>query len=260
MLIALLLLAALTGCGRSNPEPSPTPIPTITPAPTAAPTPEPAYAVWADRDNVNIRSGPSENSELLDTVPFGTRLEALGRASSDWTRISWISETGEAFVLTANIAPEQRQYWPLPDGVHLIGVINQSKVNARSGPTLNYPPAELNGQKLREIQQGTEFTVIGFTKNFVRVQHPDGIYCWLANGVKKDKKAIDVIDIIAFTTDDVNLREGPSAESGLATKLSTGTKLHICGYQDGFYKVNLDKPIGSIKSGWVSVDYVVQAL
>lgn len=259
IVLALLLLATLTSCGQ--PEPSPTPIPTIppSPAPTAKPTPEPTYPVWADRDNVNVRFSPSEGAQLLATVPFSTKFEALGRATaSDWTRIAWDTETGEAYVLTTNISQEKRAYSAIPDNLYIIGVINTDNANLRAGPTLDYPFAEPNGIKLKGLSKGNEFRILGFANQFARIQYSSDFICWAANGFRRDKVVRDIIDIVAWTTDNVNLREGPSAQSGRKTELKEGTKFHICGYENGYFKIVLAEPIGKIEGGWMDARFVSQ--
>lgn len=80
----------------STPSPTDTPQPTSTPEPTDTPTPLPspteiplASTVTATESNVNLRSGPGTDYEVIGTLFSGESLEIVGRnADSSWWQVS----------------------------------------------------------------------------------------------------------------------------------------------------------------------------
>ena len=116
MLLVALFVLLLTGCAQKSPsavnvEPeltaSPTPavdqtqdgftevLPTPTlsppPTPTPSPTPVPVQDVkrqkgYISKDGVNLREGPSTDTEVLDTLKRATVLTITGEAQ-DWYRV-----------------------------------------------------------------------------------------------------------------------------------------------------------------------------
>lgn len=103
--------------------PTQTPIPTNTPEPTATPVPltdtpipEPTSTapietpilevgspiVTASENDINIRSGPDTNYDVIGTLPIGESLEIIGRnADSSWWQVSTPNGIGWIF---ANVA------------------------------------------------------------------------------------------------------------------------------------------------------------
>ncbi len=84
--------------GEATPTPSltPTETPTLTPTFTFTPTPELKGIVNA-KPSLNLRSGPSMEKEILETLPTGSEVKVRGRnEAGDWLAVA--AEQGDGWV------------------------------------------------------------------------------------------------------------------------------------------------------------------
>ncbi|MCC6616098.1 MAG: SH3 domain-containing protein [Anaerolineae bacterium] len=83
---------AASATPTSTPAPTSTPQPTSTPFPTFEPTSTVAPVVTCSvlvNFNLNLRSGPSADADLLLTIPFGTIVKASAHNEDDWWQVTY---------------------------------------------------------------------------------------------------------------------------------------------------------------------------
>jgi len=86
-----------TSLPTSTPVPTQTPRPTSTPFPTFAPTSTVAPAATCSvlvNFNLNLRSGPNADDDLLLTIPFGTIVTASDHNADDWWQVTYEDVSG----------------------------------------------------------------------------------------------------------------------------------------------------------------------
>jgi uncharacterized protein YgiM (DUF1202 family) len=88
-------------------EPPPAPAPSV--PPQAAPTGSARFAVVSA--NVNLRSGPNTNSEIITTIPAGSRVQVTD-CTGEWCMVTWNQRSG--FAIARNLdtggARQARRY------------------------------------------------------------------------------------------------------------------------------------------------------
>ena len=197
--------------------PLPTAIPTIiqtpTPAPTAAPTATPTPAereVFVNSDNgLNLRSGPSSTTTVLRTLDPGSRLIAIGAASSPdasgtawqnvrtddgqsgWVAVQFLIDTKPAVAASGAPAPTATPPTALPPGatpvVTPIAASGYVYVAASNGLNLRADKSAssqllatlANGQRLQTNGLGFGPDDNGIT--WLNVKTDDGQEGWVAS-------------------------------------------------------------------------------
>jgi Bacterial SH3 domain/SPOR domain len=79
----------INGVNVGVPAPAPLPIPV---PPPAAETAIPQSTVYAASEQLNVRSGPSPNSPIVERLDFGNAMTAFARGSGGWLKVR--TETG----------------------------------------------------------------------------------------------------------------------------------------------------------------------
>jgi Bacterial SH3 domain len=93
-----------------------TPSPQVAaPSPQAAPiAPGPGARSAFATANVNLRSGPGTDSEVLATIPGGSRVQ-ITSCDGEWCAVTWNGRSGYAIARNLGAAPRQaRAYRPPP--------------------------------------------------------------------------------------------------------------------------------------------------
>ncbi len=119
-----------------TPTPTVTPTPTLTPTPT--PTPAPTFVARISAELVNLRSGPSAESEVLAIIARDEEVELVGKlASEDWVMVRTLAGQ-EGWIYGEFLQPEPGAVvvvltpppTPTPSPPHIIVEL----ANLRTGP------------------------------------------------------------------------------------------------------------------------------
>jgi uncharacterized protein YgiM (DUF1202 family) len=80
----------------------------------AAPGPGPGARSAFATANVNLRSGPGTDSEVIATIPGGSRVQ-IASCDGEWCAVTWNGRSGYAIARNLGAAPRQaRAYRPQP--------------------------------------------------------------------------------------------------------------------------------------------------
>jgi uncharacterized protein YraI len=100
--LGIIAVAAAVGPGRAQNPSSPEPVPDGRTAAVTA--------------NVNLRSGPGTDSEIITTIPAGSTVR-LASCSAEWCEVTWNGRGGYAIArsLSGGSPRHARTYGPRPD-------------------------------------------------------------------------------------------------------------------------------------------------
>ena len=215
--------------------------------------------------NLNIRSGPSVDHQVIATVPGGTKLPVIGIASDRlWYQVS--SAAGNGWVNShytvgrgdfSVFSPARQE---TPTGPHL--VVNTGNLNIRSGPSINH-------RVIATVPGGTKLPVIGVASDRLWYQVPStagngwvNSYYTVGRGnfmgipVTDNTAEAPTIPLarVIVNTEHLNIRTGPSASTDIVTTVPGGTELTVLGVARDrvWYLVE-----GAFGQGWLNNTYVI---
>lgn len=117
-----------------EPKPEPTPSPTPTPSPEPEPAPEVVGHKFLTAP-LNVWSGPGESYELLDVLPFGTKVAVTGQVDGGWAEV--VIDDASRWVNAAYLADEKPQPEPEATSGGLSSAPCASGSDVESGLTEN---------------------------------------------------------------------------------------------------------------------------
>ena len=102
--LSIIAAAAITGPGRAQQYP-----------PSAGQEPVPSTRTAATTANVNLRSGPGADSEIIVTIPAGSTVR-IASCSGEWCEVTWNGRSGYAIArnLSSGAQRQARTYGPQP--------------------------------------------------------------------------------------------------------------------------------------------------
>lgn len=255
LVLALVLLAAFTGCGQkddpdsetvdaaaaTNPTEDLSALPTEPPAETQ-PATVPAAMGTITAGELNIRKGPSSDYEKVGTYLNGDRVEILetetvddtvwGRTSKGWIGMGYVKMDGTASVSsgdgnTTNV---------VSDGAIAIlgyGVVDLGELNVRSGPGTEF-------DKVTAVTEGTRYAYYQTLDGWVRIENGwvsmDYFYI---EGTTADDAAT-----VTITVEELNIRTGPSTSFRSVGAFKQGETVEVLAQADGW---------GYTSQGWISM-------
>lgn len=196
-------------------------------------------------EDVNLRTGPSTNDDVLQVIQPGSRLSISGPLKDGFYQVDVDGQRGWAFA-----------DYIRPDGGNVgnaVGLVID-EVNLRGGPSTA-------DEVLTVIPEGSMAVVLGDQENgFVPVRYL-GIDGWVASDyLNTGDTPTDGggggggdDDITATTTDDVNFRTGPGRSYDVIFVVPPGTEVILTGNEEnGFMSVEIDG-----QNGWISGAYLM---
>ncbi len=148
---------------------------------------------------LNVRSGPDTSYDVVDTIPYSSRVVILEKTSADWYYINYRGTTGyiACMYLTDVLTAEN---------FDAAGKLNADDVIVRDGPSTSEP-------MLSTCSTGETVDIIGINNGWYKVV-TDGITGYIRS---------DFIDIYNDGTSDVYLQETAvlSAETSLRDQIAT---------------------------------------
>jgi len=227
---------------------------------------------YINGDRVNLRSGPSTESERIALLNKGQVVHVFGE-KGDWKQVTvqggntgWVAgwlikyETGSGNTPHVDPLPTPPGDFPSPEypnvsggnGKELYAWIDGSKVNVRAGPGTDHPVR-------LQLSQGQKVEVLGADGHWCRVKVPPGTVGWVAGWVisflppgqeitTEQNGETVAVKVGWVARPEVNLRAGPGTDYDELGELVLSTQVIITGQQGDWYKVLLDNG----KTGWVA--------
>lgn len=219
--------------------------------------------------DLKLRSGPSLADGVLLVMPPGTGVTLTGQSANGFSSVTYNGVAGWAFAayLTTSGAapipsPAPGASPTPPAGTGPTGSATATTdVNLRSGPDVTAPVLFL-------VPGGSTVTVIGSISNGYSAASYQGIAGWVATEYLTEVvapapepnpptapgpvKTPEAGTGTAYTTTELNLRDGPSANQPVLAVMPAGAAVSLTGVTEaGFYRVIYNGQVG-----WAAVDYL----
>lgn len=221
----------------------------------------------------NVRTGPSTDYSVIETVASGTPLTILGQdATSSWLRVQltdgtegWIARFLTNFTALAQTVetpplapPASIPAQPGVDTGIVVTALPTARVNVRTGPSTDF-------SVIRTVASGTSMTVLGqdTTGTWLRVQFSDGTLGWIARFLTNFTAAAPFVQTpplappasvpaqpIENVDLGVNIRTGPSTSYSVIRTVPSETTLSVLGQDVTGTWLRVQLADGTI--GWVA--------
>ena len=260
LILALILLVSLVSCGKKNNPVEETPTEPVseteqsntatemTEEPVAETEPEPVIPVVTINmgtivtGKLNIRKDAGAEHDVVGTYVAGDRVEILDTkivSGTTWGHTSkgWI---GMGYVRMDGTRPSGDAVTEIiSDGQYTVlgyGVIDLESLNVRSGPGTGF-------DKIGTVSERTRYAYYQESDGWYRIENGwvSAEYFYV-EGVFADDAMYGKI-----TTDNLNIRSGPSTDFASVGTCQQGDPVDILGQVDGW---------GYTDAGWVSMKYV----
>lgn len=203
-------------------------------------------------DALRLRSEPSTSASTITLLSKGSTVQ-VQEALDGWYKITWNGRDGyvSADFLSytpaedggAEVLPEETTVASASSVSGKTGLVTMDGVNFRSGPSTD-------DAVITELSKDAQLAVISVADGWCQVTwngqegYVSGTYVAVDGIPLKDPRGV-------ITGNYVNVRTGPSTESGILTKVSTGTMVDLVSLSDGWYAVKYNGT-----DGFISADYV----
>lgn len=198
-------------------------------------------------DNVNVRAGPGQVYDVIDTLVAGTPL-TLERVAEDWFvvrtddgRHGWVAAevVADAEPARSLLAPATEIPPPPPPK---IATVIQDDLNVRDGPGTAYV-------KLHTVDSGSTIDLLSRFENWFEVRLPDGHMGWVTGDyLQIAEGVVERLDILATAPDPtpllvtetdgtIHLRGGPGTAYPKVGTTGAGVRLDLVGRYKDWLKV-----------------------
>ncbi len=222
---------------------------------------------------LNVRSGPSPDTSIVETVYQGNVVAVLGRSGfNTWVqvrtfngRVGWVNSNYLVMDVALNnlpvvggaVTPQ-----PPPGQVPAVGVVNTGAVNVRSGPGYGYPIITI-------AYQGYTFTLLGRTADnaWAKVQMVDGTQGWVNFGALDTTVPASSLPITdapvtppagmnvgSVNTGALNVRSGPAPSYSSLAVTYNGHVVQLLGRNSSSTWLKIRLFDG--QEGWVNARYI----
>lgn len=212
--------------------------------------PDNAIGIGVATGNVRLRTGVGTAYPSLGTIPRGTALIVLEKASSSWYRVRRTDTGKEGCMSGAYLSivakAEKGSTAPAPTGT--TATIKGSGVNIRKGPSTSY-------SSLGKLANGTQLTVLSQNQEWYRVYVPSKTLYGYVHRLYVRFSAIPDENAVqgTVTGSGVNIRKGASTTYQSLGKLQKGTAVTILDTAGNWYKVQV---LSTGVTGYVYQKYV----
>ena len=149
------------------------------PEATTIPAPPPAKVGIVAEEQLNLRDGPGTNYVGMTKLDTGAQLDLLARYN-DWYqiqtaegRVGWV--LGQYLTIGSGVVERIEVVTQVPDAnPALVGSVQESKVNLRSGPAVAY-------DKRGGLGAGAQLDLLGRYKDWYKVRTSSGTIGWVSN-------------------------------------------------------------------------------
>lgn len=216
---------------------------------TAANTPEYSGEVMLSSLSLSLVGSANDNSKLNDNtgktaIPVAGMSDVLRNATNDTSAVS--NSTEEMDVATKYV-PEGS----VIEGYTNLGVSNvTSYLNVRNG-------AGTNNKIIGKMPGGSACEILEESDGWYKIKSGDvtGYVSsdYILTGYDANVKAMETMETkLLVTANALNVRQEPSTECGISTKVNSGEYLEILEDEsNGWYKININNLTGYVSSEYV---------
>ncbi len=210
-----------------------------------------AFAAEADTGLVNadalrLRSEPSTTSSTITYLNGGAQVEVL-EDLGEWYKVSCGGTVGYVYAsyITFQAGSVVTAAAPAESVAGQTGVITGSIVNFRGGPSMD-------DAILTTLPEETSVTIVTVADGWCEAlwDNQEGF-------IKADYVSVNGIPLVdprgVITGDCVNVRDIPSTEGGIVTKVYGGQMVDLISLENDWYAVSCDGKIGYIRSDFLRV-------
>ncbi|RYM06697.1 hypothetical protein EWH99_02200 [Sporolactobacillus sp. THM7-7] len=200
-------------------------------------------------DNLNVRTGPSTSNKRLTTLKKGTTVSVVG-TSGGWLQIKYNGETayvsGEYVKKTGSSSSGSES-----TEKELYKGTTTDNLNVRTGPSTS-------NKLLTTLKKGTTVSVVGTSGGWLQIKY-NGSTAYVSgdyvkksgNGVTGGSESTEKELYQGTTTDNLNVRTGPSTSNKRLTTLKKGTTVSVVGTSGGWLQIKYNG-----ETAYVSGEYV----
>ena len=196
-----------------------------------------ALGIGAATGNVRLRQGKGTSYPSLGTIPKGTALIVLEKASSSWYRVRRADNGKEGYASSSYVSlvcrMEKTTAATAPTGT--AAAVKGSGVNLRKGPSTDT-------SSLGRLADGTALTVLSQNGTWYRVYVPSlSAYGYIHRLYVRFSAIPDELAAQgSITGSGVNLRKGPSTTYQSLTKLGKHTAVTILATSGDWRKIRVN--------------------
>lgn len=194
---------------------------------------EPVYK-YVQIDTLNVRSGPGTDTEKLDELEKGSRVQVLQQADKWLEVLTPDNQKGYVYAeYTADTKPPVYKY------------VSVDKVNLRSG-------AGSDTEKLDTLYQGARFQVIEVLDKWINILTSDNVKGYVYAEYVSDKRPV----IYKYVNSDkLNLRKEPDPETKKLATLQSGDRVQFLETKGEWSRIKTSDNV----EGYVKTKYVVNS-
>ena len=195
-------------------------------------------------DALRLRSEPSTDSSTITYLSSGDVVEVLAQ-EGDWYLVSYEDYTGyvyAAYIATRSIHSMDTNSMD-ESMAGKTGVITGSDVNFREGPSTD-------DAVLSRLNSGDEVRIVSISGGWCRVDVGG-----LEGYVNSDYVSVDGLPLVhpkgIIIGDCVNVRNVPSTDGGILTKVYAGSTVDLLSMEGEWYAVSINGTRGYIRSDYI---------
>ena len=189
-----------------------------------------------DVDRLNMRSGPSTSYRVLRVLTKGSSVEVIS-TSNNWSKIKYSGITG--YVLDEHLKSNTT-----------VKYINASGVNVRSGPSTS-------DSILGRLNKNDKVEIISESGSWSKINYK-GSTAYVSSQYLSDKKVENDKDEEVkvenkwVTTDNLNVRSGPSTSYSILGKLNKDDKVEVISESGSWSKISYKGSTAYVSSQYLS--------
>lgn len=216
---------------------------------TSQADPLPKQTAIITTDQLNVRSEASTESNVLDSLSKGKRVDVIAQ-KSNWLQISYDGKTGWIHEDYAALENSNRPTNESVNNSRLSATITVSGLNVRSEPNLN-------GEIIDQILQGTNVTIISERNSWCEIEYANGKTGWVAGwflekqSSSSNQSTLNGEGNIIILDNGTNIRHEPSTTAKVVYRANEGDSFPIIGIENDWYHIELSDGTKAYVAGWI---------
>jgi N-acetylmuramoyl-L-alanine amidase len=213
-------------------------------------------------DELNVRSGPSLNDDIVTTLNKGDLYPVL-KAQGDWIQIQlsngqkgWVANYLVS-VTEESTASQVESVQAKTKEVSKTAIITVNSLNVRSEPSLN-------GNILGKLQKNDTVKIISESNDWIEITH-NGQSGWISSQYIQENNSEEIVNksnIETITSGELsilhngtNIRKRPNTQSTILDRANQGDRFETISFENDWYQIKLEnEQIGYVASWLVSTE------
>lgn len=209
--------------------------------------------VTIETDDLNVRSGPSTNSDIIGELNKGEKVEVL-EVIDGWYKIKYKNGFGWIASKYASQVNEQDKDNTTNDNNNQTKptqkkqvIVNVDSLNMRSGPGQEY-------EIIAKLNKGSILTVEETSGDWLKVSTnmSPSKQGWVANWLVSDyNQIVSNQPMVTILYPATNLRESPSTSAPVVARANAGEQFPIISTVGDWYQIQLNDGRKAYVAGWI---------